>query len=257
MTEPLREEFDLTGKVAIVTGAGRGLGYHFSLALAKYGADVVVCSRTGSELEKVAADVEQLGRRALIQSLDLRNIKSIQPMIDETVKAFGRIDILVNNAGINRPQLALEVTEENWDLVIDTNLKGLFFCAQAAGQVMSHQRKGKIINISSDAGTVGLPRRAAYCASKGGVNLLTKVLAIEWAEYHINVNAIAPAFIETPLTQPMFKEKGFREYVLGNTPLGRVGKPADVTGAVVFLASEASDYMTGHVMLIDGGWTAH
>jgi NAD(P)-dependent dehydrogenase (short-subunit alcohol dehydrogenase family) len=257
MIEPLREEFDLTGKVAIVTGAGRGLGYHFSLALARYGADVVVCSRTGSELEKVAADVEQLGRRALIQSLDLRNIKSIQPMIDETVKAFGRIDVLVNNAGINRPQWALEVTEENWDLVINTNLKGLFFCAQAAGQVMLRQRKGKIINISSDAGTVGLPRRAAYCASKGGVNLLTKVLAIEWAEYHINVNAIAPAFIETPLTQPMFKEKGFREYVLGNTPLGRVGKPADLTGAVVFLASEASDYMTGHVMLIDGGWTAH
>jgi NAD(P)-dependent dehydrogenase (short-subunit alcohol dehydrogenase family) len=257
MTEPLREEFDLTGKVAIVTGAGRGLGYHFSLALARYGADVVVCSRTGSELEKVAAEVEQLGRRALIQSLDLRNIKSIQPMIDETVKAFGRIDVLVNNAGINRPQWALEVTEENWDLVINTNLKGLFFCAQAAGQVMLRQRKGKIINISSDAGTVGLPRRAAYCASKGGVNLLTKVLAIEWAEYHINVNAIAPAFIETPLTQPMFKEKGFREYVLGNTPLGRVGKPSDLSGAVVFLASEASDYMTGHVMLIDGGWTAH
>jgi NAD(P)-dependent dehydrogenase (short-subunit alcohol dehydrogenase family) len=257
MIEPLREEFDLTGKVAIVTGAGRGLGYHFSLALARYGADVVVCSRTGSELEKVAAEVEQLGRRALIQSLDLRNIKSIQPMIDETVKAFGRIDVLVNNAGINRPQWALEVTEENWDLVINTNLKGLFFCAQAAGQVMLRQRKGKIINISSDAGTVGLPRRAAYCASKGGVNLLTKVLAIEWAEYHINVNAIAPAFIETPLTQPMFKEKGFREYVLGNTPLGRVGKPSDLSGAVVFLASEASDYMTGHVMLIDGGWTAH
>ena len=257
MIESSREEFDLTGKVAIVTGAGRGLGYHISLALAKYGADVVVCSRTGSELKKVAADIEQLGRRALIQSLDLRNIKSIQPMIDEAVKTFGRIDVLVNNAGVNRPQWALEVTEENWDLVINTNLKGLFFCAQAVAQVMIHQRKGKIINISSDAGTVGLPRRAAYCASKGGVNLLTKVLAIEWAEYHINVNAIAPAFIETPLTQPMFEEKGFREYVLGNTPLGRVGKPADVTGAVVFLASEASDYMTGHVMLIDGGWTAH
>jgi NAD(P)-dependent dehydrogenase (short-subunit alcohol dehydrogenase family) len=257
MTKPLREEFDLTGKVAVVTGAGRGLGYHFSLALAKYGADVVVCSRTGSELEKVAADVEQLGGRALIQSLDLTDIKSIQPMIDGTVKAFGRIDVLVNNAGINRPQWALEVTEEDWDLVMNTNLKGLFFCAQAAGRVMIQQRKGKIINISSDAGTVGLPRRAPYCASKGGVNLLTKVLAIEWAEYNINVNAIAPAFIETPLTRPMFKEKGFREYVLGHTPLGRVGKPADVTGAVVFLASESSDYMTGHVMLIDGGWTAH
>ena len=178
-------------------------------------------------------------------------------MVDKTMKTFGHIDILVNNAGVNRPQWALDVTEENWDLVMNTNLKALFFCAQTVGRVMIKQKKGKIINISSDAGSVGLLRRAAYCASKGGVNLLTKVLALEWAQYNINVNAIAPAFIKTPLTEPMFEEKGFREYVLGNTPLGRVGEPKDVSGALVFLASEASNYMTGSVMLIDGGWTAH
>ena len=251
------DEFNLSGKVAIVTGAGRGLGYDIALALAKYGADVVVCSRTVSELEKVAGAVEAMGRRVMIHPLDLNNIQEIQPMVDRAVEVFGHIDILVNNAGINRPQPAVEVTEENWDQVMNTNLKGLFFCAQAVGRVMIHQKKGKIINISSDAGTVGLPGRAVYCASKGGVNLITKVLAIEWAAHKIHVNAIAPAFIETPLTKPMLKEPDFRDYVIGNTPLGRVGEPRDVSGAVVFLASRASDYMTGHVMLIDGGWTAH
>lgn len=257
MKKQLPAEFDLSGKVAIVTGAGRGIGYHIALALAKYGADIVVCSRTTSELEKVSIEIEKLGKQAMIQSLDVTNIKSIPSMVDKTMKTFGHIDILVNNAGVNRPQWALDVTEENWDLVMNTNLKALFFCAQTVGRVMIKQKKGKIINISSDAGSVGLLRRAAYCASKGGVNLLTKVLALEWAQYNINVNAIAPAFIKTPLTEPMFEEKGFREYVLGNTPLGRVGEPKDVSGALVFLASEASNYMTGSVMLIDGGWTAH
>jgi NAD(P)-dependent dehydrogenase (short-subunit alcohol dehydrogenase family) len=142
-------------------------------------------------------------------------------MVEKTTKQFDRIDILVNNAGLNRPEWAEEVTEDNWDLVLNTNLKGLFFCAQAVGRVMIEQKKGKIINVSSDAGSVGLIKRAAYCASKGGVNQVTKVLAIEWAKHNINVNAIAPAFIETPLTAPMFKEPEFRDYVLDNTPLGR------------------------------------
>ena len=251
------EEFELTGRVAIVTGAGRGIGYRIALMLAKYGADVVLCSRTVSELEAVAEVVDQMGRRTLIHPLNIKDISAIHAMVDRARDIFGHIDILVNNAGLNRPQRALEVSQENWDLIMDTNLKGLFFCAQAAGRVMIEQKKGKIINISSDAGSVGLPQRAAYCASKGGVNLLTKVLAIEWAEHNINVNAIAPAFIETPLTQPMLEETEFRDYVLGNTPLKRVGKPEDVAGAVVFLASAASDYMTGSIVHVDGGWTAH
>ncbi len=250
-------EFDLSGKVAIVTGAGRGMGYHFALALAKYGADVVVCSRTLPELEKVAKEIEAIGRKVLIQHMDITKISEIDAMVVESLKAFGHIDILVNNAGINIPQWAIDVTEEAWDKIIDTDLKGLFFCAQSVGKVMIRQKKGKIINISSDAGTVGLPQRAAYCSSKGGVDLLTKVLAIEWAPYNINVNAIAPTFIETPFTKPMFEKPGFREYALRNILLGRIGKPEDVTGAVIYLASEASNLVTGHVLLVDGGWTAH
>jgi len=249
-------EFELRDKVAVVTGAGRGLGYHFAIALARYGADVVVCSRTVSELEAAAVEIEKLGRRAMIKRMDITSISDIESMVEKSAEHFGRIDILVNNAGLNRPEWAEEVTEENWDLVLSTNLKGLFFCAQAVGRVMIEQKKGKIINVSSDAGSVGLIKRAAYCASKGGVNQVTKVLAIEWAKHNINVNAIAPAFIETPLTAPMFKEPEFRDYVLDNTPLGRIGTTHDVVGAIIFLASEASDYVTGHTLLIDGGWTA-
>ena len=204
-------EFDLSEKIAVVTGAGRGLGHDISLALARYGAHVVACSRTESELETVAEKIKAMGRQAIPVPMDVSDIRSIRPMVDRAVEAFGRIDILVNNAGINRPQPAEDVTEDNWDQVMNTNLKGLFFCAQAVGRVMISQKKGKIINISSDAGTVGIPGRAAYCASKGGVNLVTKVLAIEWAQHHINVNAIAPAFIETPLTEPMLKDPAFKK----------------------------------------------
>lgn len=250
-------EFDLSGKVAIVTGAGRGMGYHIALALAKYGADIVVCSRTASELKSVGTEIEKLRRKALIQQMDVTKVSEINGMVERSVKAFGHIDILVNNAGVNVTQWAVDVTEEAWDRVLDTNLKALFFCAQAVGRVMIRQKKGKIINISSQTGTIAIPQRAAYCSSKGGVNQLTKLLAIEWAQYNINVNAIAPTFIETPFTKPMFEKEGFREYVLGNIPLGRIGKPDDVTGAVVYLASEASNLVTGHILLVDGGWTAH
>jgi 2-deoxy-D-gluconate 3-dehydrogenase len=250
-------EFDLTGKVAIVTGAGRGMGYHFASALARYGADVVVCSRTRSELEKVSEEIQKFSRRCLIQPMDVLKIPEIHMMVEESVKVFGRIDILVNNAGINILQWAEEVTEEAWDRIIDINLKGLFFCAQAVGKVMIQQKRGKIINISSQTGTVAIPQRAAYCASKGGVNQLTKVLAIEWAKYNVLVNAVAPTFIETPFSKQMFEKPGFREFVLGNIPLGRIGLPEDVVGAIIYLASEASNLVTGHVLMVDGGWTAH
>ena len=174
-------EFDLSGKVATVTGAGRGMGYHIALALAKYGANLAVCSRTVPELQEVGDHIENLGRRVLIQQMDLRKISEIDAMVKESVGAFKHTDILINNAGINIPQWAVDVTEEAWDTIIDTNLKGLFFYAQAVGKAMIQQKRGKIINISSQSGSVGLLRRAAHCASKGGVNLLTKVLAVEWA----------------------------------------------------------------------------
>ena len=256
MAENRFPEFGLSGKVAVVTGAGRGLGHAVSLALAKYGADLVLCSRTISELEKVKAEVEALGRKALVHPVDVTRIPDVRAMVDETVKSYGHVDILVNNAGINVPQPAEDVTEEAWDRVIDTNLKACFFVAQAVGRVMIRQRAGRIINVSSQTGTVAIPLRAAYCSSKGALNLLTKVLAIEWAKHNITVNAIAPTFLETPFTQQMFASGPFRDYVLGNIPLGRLGQPRDVVGAVIYLASDASSLVTGHVLAIDGGWTA-
>ncbi|MBW2148044.1 MAG: glucose 1-dehydrogenase [Deltaproteobacteria bacterium] len=250
-------EFDLSGKVAVVTGAGRGLGYHISLALARYGADLVVCSRTLSELERVAQEVENFGRNVLAQKMDICLKSDIDKMVEESVNAFGRIDILVNNAGVNIPQRAVDVTEDVWDTIMDTNLKGLFFCAQAVGKVMIRRRKGKIINVSSQSGSVGLPERTVYCASKGAVNQVTRVLALEWGRFNINVNAIAPTYVETPMTKAMLEDKAYQDFVLKNIPLGHVGQPHDVVGAVIYLASESSNMVTGHVLMIDGGWTAH
>jgi 2-deoxy-D-gluconate 3-dehydrogenase len=256
MSKSARSEFDLDGKVAIVTGAGRGMGYEIALGLARYGADLVVCSRTVSELESLAAEIRKHGRRVLVQQMDIQKIPDIEQMVQAAEKTFGRIDILINNAGINRPEPAEAVTEAAWDAIMKTNVKGLFFCAQAVGRVMIKQKKGKIINVSSQAGQIAIPHRAAYCSSKGAVNQLTKVLALEWAEHHINVNAVGPTFIETPFTKPMFDKPGFRDFVVSKIPWGRVGKPEDVIGAVIYLASGASDLVTGSILLIDGGWTA-
>jgi NAD(P)-dependent dehydrogenase (short-subunit alcohol dehydrogenase family) len=250
-------EFDLSGKVAIVTGAGRGMGRYMALDLARYGADMVLCSRTLSELEQVGGEVETLGRKALVVQTDVGQIAEIERMTAMAVERFGRIDILVNNAGMNVPQWAEEVTEEAWDRVMNINVKGVFFCAQTIGKVMIRQKKGKIINISSQSGSVGLIKRSAYCSSKGAVNQLTRVLALEWGKHNICVNALAPTFVETPMTRPMLEEKSFRDYVMGNIVLGRLCKPEDLTGGLIFLASDASDMVTGHILHIDGGWTAH
>jgi len=253
----LGAEFDLTGQVAFVTGAGRGLGRHIALTLAKYGANLIICSRTLSELEEVAAEIEALGREALVQRADMTLTADIDNVVTAAEQHFGRIDILVNNAGINIPQWAEEVTEEAWDKVLAINLKGLFFCAQAVGKVMIRQKGGKIINVSSQAGSVGLIKRAAYCSSKGAVNQLTRVLAVEWAKHKINVNAIAPTFVETPMTKPMFEDTEFRKYIFDNILFDRAAQPKDVGGAVIYLASAASDMVTGHILHIDGGWTVH
>jgi len=249
-------EFDLSGRVALVTGAARGLGRAIALELAKYGADLVACDIL-PEVENIKADVERLGRRVLIQQVDVCRIPAIQAMVDEAARVFGHVDILVNCAGINIPQWAVDVTEEAWDRVNDLNLKALFFCCQAVGKLMIQQKRGKIINMSSTMGSVGMERRAAYSSSKAGVNLLTKILAIEWAPHNVNVNAIAPTFVDTPLTKPMFEEKGFRDAILQNIPMGRIASTQDVAGAAIYLAADASNMVTGHVLLVDGGWTAH
>ena len=250
-------EFSLTDKVALVTGASRGIGRYLALGLAHYGADLIITGRTLDQLEEAAREIRDLGRHCLPVPMDITRKKDIENGVEKALKRFGRIDILVNNAGINIPKPALEVTEEDWRRVLDSNLTGLFFCCQAVGRSMINQKSGKIINISSQTGTVAIQWRAAYCSSKAGVNLLTKVLALEWGPHHINVNAVAPTFIETPMTKPMLENQAFREMVLSKILLGRVGQPKDVLGAVIYLASEASDLVTGHVLLVDGGWTAH
>ena len=256
MSDATFPEFGLAGKVALVTGAARGLGRAIALTLANYGADIVACDIL-PEVQGIKPELDQLGRRVLIRQVDVCRIPAVQAMVDESVRAFGRIDILVNCAGINIPQWAVEVTEDAWDKVIGLNLKALFFVCQAVGKQMIRQQGGKIINLSSTMGSVGMERRAAYSSSKAGVNLLTKILAIEWAPHKVNVNAIAPTFVDTPLTKPMFEEQGFRDSVLAEIPMGRIATTRDVAGAAVYLASDAASMVTGHVLLVDGGWTAH
>ena len=248
----------LEGKVAVVTGAGSGLGKGLAEGMAAAGADVVVSELPGkmAALEPVCQAIRQQGGRALALPLALPNQESIDRFVGEAVQEMGRIDVLVNNAGVNIPKDALEVTEEDWDGVLDVNLKGLFFMSQRIAREMIRTGSGKIVNITSQNGVVGYYKRAAYCSSKAGVVNLTRVLAIEWAQYNINVNAVGPTFILTPLTQATFDDPVLREDLLSRIPLGRVGQPEDVVGSVVFLASPAADLITGHTLLVDGGWTA-
>lgn len=248
--------FDLSGKVAIVTGAGRGIGRALALGLANAGADVVVSSRTVADLESLADELRAMGRRALVQLADVSKLSDIQALADATMGEFGRIDVLVNNAGTHIDESALDVTEEHWDRVIDTNLKGLFFCSQIIGRVMVDQQKGKIINVSSTFGLVGFKNRAAYASSKAGVTNLTRVLAIEWGSYNVNVNAIAPTATRTSINENLFADAEWRKRVLRLIPVGRFCQPKDLMGTVVYLASDASDMVTGVTIPVDGGWTA-
>ncbi len=250
--------FDLTDKGAIVTGSSRGIGKTIALGLAKAGADVGLVARSSAGLEAVARKIRELGRQAVPISYDLTKTDDIQSLVEEFTDQLGGLDILVNNAGINIPQDALDVTIEAWDQIMDINLKASFFTAQAAGKIMIQQgRGGRIINISSQTGSVALIKRAAYCASKAGLNLITKVLALEWASHGILVNAVAPTFIETDLSEKFLADPQFRKYALSKNLLKRIGKPEDVLGAVLYLASPASSLVTGHILMVDAGWSAH
>jgi len=249
--------FDLKGQVALVTGAARGLGRAISLALAHAGADVALGLRdlsTGSEL---AREIEGLGRRALALQMDVTRLDQISRAVDDTVAHFGRLDILVNNAGGGFTSLAEDVPEKEFDESVALNLKGTFFASQAAGRVMIRQKRGRIINMSSQSGFVALPTESVYCMAKAGIAHLTKCLAVEWGKHNITVNAVAPTFIFTPGTEAALTDPAFRadtiERIAG---LHRIGEPMDVAGAVVFLASPAASLITGHTILIDGGWTA-
>ena len=244
--------FRLDGKVAVVTGASRGLGAGIARSLRESGATVVGTSRDSESAERVA---QQLGSMSIV--MDIIDVSSVREGIDHVASELGSLDILVNNAGLNIPQNMLDVDEESWNAVIDTNLKGTFFAAQAAARHMVHRNEGgRIINIGSQAGVVGIEERSAYGASKGGVAILTKVLAIELAEYGITVNSVAPTFVDTELTRSTLEDPEWRERVLSCIPLGRVGEVEDVAAAVIYLSSSAAAMVTGHTLLVDGGWTA-
>jgi NAD(P)-dependent dehydrogenase (short-subunit alcohol dehydrogenase family) len=249
--------FDLAGDVALVTGAARGLGRAISLALAHAGADVALGLRDASTGGELVREIEALGRRALPLQMDMSRHDQVTSAINHAGVYFGRLDILVNNAGIAPENLAENVREEDFDLTLDVNLKGTFFASQAAGRIMIQQKRGCIINMSSQAGFVALPTESVYCMTKAAVAHLTKCLAVEWGKYNIRVNAVAPTFIHTPGTEQALADPAFRADVIDRiAALHRIGEPMEVAGAVVFLASMAASLITGHTLLIDGGWTA-
>ena len=249
--------FDLTGKVAIVTGAGRGLGKTIALGLAQHGADIVAVSRTLPEVEKVAAEATALGRKALALKVDTSTKADVDRMVARVLETWGRIDVLINNAGIDIIKPAVDYTEAEWDQVIDINLKGYFLCAQAVGRQMLRQGRGSIAMNSSIAGSIGVGSLVPYASAKGGVNQLTRTLAVEWARGGVRVNAFAPGYFENVMQgaeqiHNEDKERHIREW----TALGRRGRADELIGPVVFLAADASSYVTGHVLMVDGGWTA-
>jgi NAD(P)-dependent dehydrogenase (short-subunit alcohol dehydrogenase family) len=249
--------FDLTGQVALITGAARGLGRAISLALANAGADVALGLRdvnTGGELAK---EIEGLGRRALPLQMDMTQLDQVSRAVEDTAAQFHSLDILVNNAGVAPENPAENVREQDFDLTLAVNLKGTFFASQAAGRVMIRQDRGCIVNMSSQAGFVALPTESIYCMTKAAIAHLTKCLAVEWGKYNIRVNAVAPTFIRTPGTESALADPAFRNDVTERiAALHRIGEPMDVAGSVVFLASPAASMITGHTLLIDGGWTA-
>ena len=251
----MNTQLSLKNRTVLVTGAAGGIGEAIVLLLGSAGATLYL---NGTQEEKLLRLSERLNEQGIdhhYKALNLTEKGAAEKLVDACIKETGGIDVLVNCAGINRVQLAEDVTEVNWDAVHNINLKALFFICQAAGREMIKHRRGKIINISSQAGSVAIPFRTAYCSSKGGVDQLTRVLALEWSKYNINVNAVAPTFVETEMTKKMFDDPEFKKFVLDSIPLGRMAKPEEVAYPVLFLATEYADMITGHVLLVDGGWT--
>ncbi len=249
--------FTLDGRTALVTGAARGLGRAISLAMANAGADIALGLRDPASAPDLVAEIERMGRRALPLAMDVRDLDQVRAAVDEAAERLGRLDILVNNAGLAAGNPAEDVTEEDYDLTFDINVKGTFFASQAAARVMIRQGYGRIVNIGSQAGEVALPTEAIYCATKAAIAHLTKCLAVEWGRHGITVNNVAPTFIDTPGTEPALADPEFRADVIERiAALHRIGEPMEVAGAVIFLASPAASLITGTTLLIDGGWTA-
>jgi NAD(P)-dependent dehydrogenase (short-subunit alcohol dehydrogenase family) len=249
-------KFGLEGRSALVTGAARGLGSAIALGLAQAGADVALGLRNAADGGELAARIEGLGQRVLRLQMDITRLDQIDSAVNQVASQWGRLDILVNNAGLGPPAAAEKVKESDFDLTLAVNLKGTFFASQAAGRIMIRQKFGRIINLSSQAGFVALPTESVYCMTKAAIAHLTKCLAVEWAAHGITVNAVAPTFIRTPGTEKWLNDPAFKAELLRKIPIGRVGEPTDVSGAVVFLASPAASLITGTTLMIDGGWTA-
>ncbi len=249
--------FSLDDRVAIITGGTRGIGRSIALGFAEAGANIVVASRTPADVEQMAQEVRSRGRRAIGVATDVSRSADVGALVEAAHQTFGRIDILVNSAGISPfYSRALKVKEEDWNLILGVNLTGAFLTCQAVGRVMTEQREGKIINMVSIGATTGLPRFIAYCAAKGGLLQVTRVLAQEWAEYNVQVNAIAPGYVETDMTAGLQGNPRLLNAILARTPMRRLGQPDEIVGAALLLASAASSYITGHVLYVDGGWSA-
>jgi NAD(P)-dependent dehydrogenase (short-subunit alcohol dehydrogenase family) len=250
-----QSSFRLTGQVALVTASSKGIGKACALALARAGADIILGLREKNSGGALVRQIQKLGRDVLPVQMDVTQMQQISEAVRAGVQHFKHIDILVNNAGIGEPNPAERVLEKDFDAALAVNLKGTFFTAQAVGKVMIKQRRGRIINISSQAGFVALPTESVYCMTKAAISHLTKCLALEWAPYNITVNAVAPTFIKTPGTKEWLDDKDFRKSVQKRIPLGRIGNPREVAEPVVFLASPAASLITGATLMIDGGWT--
>jgi NAD(P)-dependent dehydrogenase (short-subunit alcohol dehydrogenase family) len=251
----IKELFDLSGKTAIVTGGGRGLGEQIALALAEAGANVVICSRKRDACEEVSSRLRDIGVQSLALQCDVTNPDDVRRVVEETVEKFGTVDILFNNSGVSWGAPALEMPLERWNQVLNVNVTGTFLMSQAVGRIMARQQSGKIVNIASIAGFGGQDPRSldaiGYSTSKGAVITFTKDLAVKLAPYHVHVNAIAPGFFPTKMSKGVLEHAG--NQLLEQTPLRRFGSDHDLKGAALFLASRASDYVTGHILVVDGG----
>ncbi|MFJ7969842.1 SDR family NAD(P)-dependent oxidoreductase [Psychrobacillus sp. NPDC096389] len=246
---------ELANKTVIVTGGSKGIGKDIALTFAKLNANVVISGRSEIALNETLAELHAFNEKCIAVQGDMSDIAVVKDLIEQAASQFGTVDVLVNNAGVNIAKPAMEVTEEDWDTVLDLNLKSAFFASQAAAKYMLAQKSGKIINIASQMAFVGYYKRAAYCSSKGGLVQMTKALAVEWAKLGIKVNAVAPTFVETEFTEKMFEDEAFKKDVESRILLEGLSQPQDVSGAVLYLASNLANFVTGETLKVDGGWT--